>query len=100
MKLSEHTTSILKNYATINQNLVIKEGKDETEKLATIERQTVHTAKTPEGTPIQVFPRPRHIVAGVLIVCPAVVRPRNAVIHYRSATQTHISKVKYLSSCH
>jgi len=33
---------------------VIKEGKDETEKLATIERQTVHTAKTPEGTPIQV----------------------------------------------
>ena len=33
---------------------VLKEGKDETEKLATIERQTVHTAKTPEGTPIQV----------------------------------------------
>ena len=33
---------------------VLKEGKDETEKLATLERQTVHTAKTPEGTPIQV----------------------------------------------
>ena len=28
MKLSEHTTSILKNYATINQNLVIKEGSE------------------------------------------------------------------------
>ena len=27
MKLSEHTTSVLKNFATINQNLVIKEGK-------------------------------------------------------------------------
>ena len=33
---------------------VLKEGKDETAKLGTIERQTVHTAKTPEGTPIQV----------------------------------------------
>ena len=28
MKLSAHTTSILKNYATINQNLVIKEGSE------------------------------------------------------------------------
>ena len=28
MKLSEHTTSILKNYANINQNLVIKEGSE------------------------------------------------------------------------
>ena len=28
MKLSEHTTSILKNYATINQNLVIKKGSE------------------------------------------------------------------------
>ena len=27
MKLSEHTTSVLKNYASIKQNLVIKEGK-------------------------------------------------------------------------
>ena len=27
MKLSEHTTSLLKNFASINQNLVIKEGK-------------------------------------------------------------------------
>ena len=26
MKLSNHTTSVLKNFATINQNLVIKEG--------------------------------------------------------------------------
>ena len=26
MKLSSHTTSVLKNFATINQNLVIKEG--------------------------------------------------------------------------
>ena len=34
---------------------VIKEGKDETAKLATIERQTVHTAKLPtSGTEIQV----------------------------------------------
>ena len=28
MKLSEHTISVLKNFATINQNLVIKQGKD------------------------------------------------------------------------
>ena len=28
MKLSNHTTSVLKNFATINQNLVIKEGKE------------------------------------------------------------------------
>ena len=28
MKLSEHTTSVLKNFATINQNLVIKQGKN------------------------------------------------------------------------
>ena len=27
MKLSEHTTSVLKNFASINQNLVIKQGK-------------------------------------------------------------------------
>ena len=27
MKLSEHTTSVLRNFASINQNLVIKEGK-------------------------------------------------------------------------
>ena len=27
MKLSEHTTSVLKNFATINQNLLIKKGK-------------------------------------------------------------------------
>ena len=27
MKLSEHTTSVLKNFASINQNLVIKKGK-------------------------------------------------------------------------
>ena len=27
MKISEHTTSVLKNFASINQNLVIKEGK-------------------------------------------------------------------------
>ena len=27
MKLSNHTTSVLKNFATINQNLVIKQGK-------------------------------------------------------------------------
>ena len=27
MKLTEHTTSVLKNFASINQNLVIKEGK-------------------------------------------------------------------------
>ena len=33
---------------------VLKEGTDDTTKLGTIERQTVHTAKTPEGTPIQV----------------------------------------------
>ena len=34
---------------------VIKEGKDETAKLGTIERQTVHTIKLPEsGTPVQV----------------------------------------------
>ena len=26
MKLSEHTQSVLKNFATINQNLVIKKG--------------------------------------------------------------------------
>ena len=26
MKLSEHTISVLKNYANINQNLVVKEG--------------------------------------------------------------------------
>ena len=26
MKLSEHTVEVLKNFATINQNLVIKEG--------------------------------------------------------------------------
>ena len=26
MKLSDYTTSVLKNFATINQNLVIKEG--------------------------------------------------------------------------
>ena len=26
MKLSEHTVDVLKNFATINQNLVIKEG--------------------------------------------------------------------------
>ena len=28
MKLSNHTTSVLKNFATINQNLVIKEGNE------------------------------------------------------------------------
>ena len=28
MKLSEHTQSVLKNFATINQNLVIKQGKN------------------------------------------------------------------------
>jgi len=28
MKLSEHTQSVLKNYASINQNLVIKEGNE------------------------------------------------------------------------
>ena len=28
MKLSDHTTSVLKNFATINQNLVIKEGSE------------------------------------------------------------------------
>ena len=28
MKLSEHTISVLKNYASINQNLVIKEGSE------------------------------------------------------------------------
>ena len=28
MKLSEHTISVLKNYANINQNLVIKEGNE------------------------------------------------------------------------
>ena len=28
MKLSSHTTSVLKNFSTINQNLVIKEGKE------------------------------------------------------------------------
>ena len=28
MKLSEHTTSVLKNFATINQNLIIKQGKN------------------------------------------------------------------------
>ncbi len=28
MKLSEHTISVLKNFATINQNLVIKEGSE------------------------------------------------------------------------
>ena len=28
MKLSNHTTSVLKNFATINQNLVIKEGSE------------------------------------------------------------------------
>ena len=28
MKLSSHTTSVLKNFATINQNLVIKEGSE------------------------------------------------------------------------
>ena len=28
MKLSEHTVSVLKNYASINQNLVIKEGNE------------------------------------------------------------------------
>ena len=33
---------------------VLKEGTDDTAKLGTLERQTVHTAKTPEGTPIQV----------------------------------------------
>ena len=33
---------------------VLKEGTDDTAKLGTIERQTVHTAKTPEGTPIQI----------------------------------------------
>ena len=27
MKLSEHTTSVLKNFASINQNLAIKQGK-------------------------------------------------------------------------
>ena len=26
MKLSEHTVEVLKNFATINQNLIIKEG--------------------------------------------------------------------------
>ena len=30
MKLSEHTTSVLKNFATINQNLVIKQGSEMT----------------------------------------------------------------------
>ena len=30
MKLSNHTTSVLKNFATINQNLVIKEGNEMT----------------------------------------------------------------------
>ena len=28
MKLSEHTISVLKNYANINQNLVVKEGSE------------------------------------------------------------------------
>ena len=28
MKLSEHTISVLKNFASINQNLVIKEGNE------------------------------------------------------------------------
>ena len=28
MKLSEHTISVLKNFASINQNLVIKEGSE------------------------------------------------------------------------
>ena len=28
MKLSSNTISVLKNYASINQNLVIKEGKE------------------------------------------------------------------------
>ena len=28
MKLSSYTTSVLKNFATINQNLVIKEGSE------------------------------------------------------------------------
>ena len=30
MKLSNHTTSVLKNFATINQNLVIKQGSEMT----------------------------------------------------------------------
>ena len=30
MKLSSHTTSVLKNFATINQNLVIKQGSEMT----------------------------------------------------------------------
>ena len=28
MKLSEHTISVLKNFASINQNLVIREGSE------------------------------------------------------------------------
>ena len=45
---------------------VLKEGKDETEKLATLERQTVHTTKLPEsGTPVQVT---RDLVTDDIIV--------------------------------
>jgi hypothetical protein len=44
---------------------VLKEGKDETATLGIIERQTVHTAKTPEGTPIQVT---RDLVTNDIIV--------------------------------
>jgi len=45
---------------------VLKEGKDETEKLATIERQTVHSIKLPEsGTPVQVT---RDLVTDDIIV--------------------------------
>ena len=44
---------------------VIKEGEDITDKAGAMERQTVHIAKTPEGTPIQVT---RDLVSEDIIV--------------------------------
>jgi len=51
MKLSEHTTSVLKNFASINQNLVIKEGK--TISTMSAMKNIVATAEVDEDFPRQ-----------------------------------------------
>ena len=52
MKLSEHTTSVLKNFASINQNLVIKEGK--TISTMSAMKNIVATAEVDEDFPREI----------------------------------------------
>ena len=59
MKLSSHTTSVLKNFSTINQNLVIKEGNTITTMSAM--KNIVAIATIPE-----VFVKSANMVNGLL----------------------------------